>query len=63
MMLLCSVHHTILLCFNYSLCTGCWFGSRGGDEGRDTFACAIELAHVQMYASYREVHSPCEVAM
>ena len=38
-------------------------GSRGGEEGRDTLACAIELAHAQTHASYREVHSPREVAM
>ena len=31
--------------------------------GTHLIACAIELAHVQMHASYREVHSPREVAM
>ena len=31
--------------------------------GTHLIACAIELAHLQMHASYREVHSPREVAM
>ena len=58
-MVLCSVHHTICCALIICYTAGCWFGSRGGEEGRDTLACAIELAHVQTHASYREVRSPC----
>ena len=34
------------------------YNALGAEEEKRALACAIELAHVQMHASYREVHTP-----